>query len=133
MIQLIIIVIIILILLISTLIKEPFYGCDFIPWGNTHEDCTATCLNSKYKNLYSSGNPNCDTDDTCKNICEDCDDYNRCLWTTNDEQEISNSLNTCSLELDKTVTCNSVVITITPSSNSNSNSNKEGTYIIHYS
>jgi hypothetical protein len=54
--------------------------CKFVPWGNTKNNCTTTCLNSKYKDLYSLGNHNCNID-TCNTKCEDCKNH-RCLWNT---------------------------------------------------
>ena len=118
MIQLIITIIIILILLISlmsSLIKEPFYGCDFVPWGTTHKECTATCLNSSYKDLYSLGNPNCDTDDNCEKICKNCTESDRCSWVSPDDNMANAEAGLYEyLQLDESVNnCDSIVITIT--------------------
>ena len=113
--------------------------CKFVPWGKTINDCTSTCLNSRYKDLYSLGNPNCNID-VCKTTCDDCS-TSRCLWTnipttpvTNDYNEECININDTQNIDEITITINDAVSTATTSAATTTamGSTNSYTYIIHY-
>ena len=112
--------------------------CKFVPWGKTINDCTSTCLNSRYKDLYSFGNPNCNID-VCKTTCDNCS-TSRCLWAnipttpvTNDYNEECININDTQNNNEITITINDAVSTTTTATTTTSvGSLHSYTYIIHY-
>ena len=59
-------------------------SCNFIPKGNTQNECYNTCLTD------NTG----DCTNYCNNVCSSCSDNNNCLWLKqNSNQQLNNYLN----------------------------------------
>ena len=101
--------------------------CKFVPWGKTINECTSTCLNSRYKDLYSLDTPNCNID-TCKTTCDDCS-TSRCLWSNIPTTTVTNNDNEECITINKTLNNDEITITI---NDDTATTHPDYKYIIHY-
>ena len=77
-------VLFVFIIIIFIINKKEFFtvnNCYFVPWGTSQDTCVLNCKHYKKKNLWDLGKDGKDcTDDVCKEICNKCDNEERCEW-----------------------------------------------------
>ena len=85
-------IVIIFVLLLVILNKKEFFNeeidnnfCKYLAWGPSFDSCIANCMSSDRIGLWDNGTF-CD-EDTCRNICVNCE-HERCEWlSTWDKKE----------------------------------------------